>query len=147
MPLIKVHTNSKVKMRKTDNPLYERYIKPIDMSTQGYIFPSLPAPYDYVLNPGSKDTYHIEIVLPEDIVFTKVLTNDDIQRIKATPLKPVKPVQSVKPVRTRSIEVPVLAPAKPIRSREVPGPTNFLAAPGPTNFLEAPGPRIKPIRG
>lgn len=110
-------------MLKPGSPLYERYYKPIDMSTLGDIFPTLPAPYDYVLNPGSKDTYHIEIVLPRDIVFEKVKTMDDISKVKL--LKVEKP-KSI-PIRTRSVEVP-------------PGP-------GPTIFLDGPGPKAKPVRG
>ena len=44
-------------------------IKPLDMLTQGYIYPPLPAPYEYVENNHLKSDddkfYHIEIIMPK----------------------------------------------------------------------------------
>lgn len=41
------------------------FSNPIDMSTQGYIYPSLPTPYAHVPDADGSGLHHIEIVVPE----------------------------------------------------------------------------------
>lgn len=123
-------------MKKNESPLYHRYFKPYDLSTQGYIFATLPAPYDYVPNDNDENTYHIEIVIPKNLSGTMPKTMEEIDKIKMT--KPVRKVPSK----------PISAPIQPVVNRvPVKAPAQ---APSPIvnrSPVKAPGPNaLKPVR-
>ena len=84
-------------LRNYNNTLFSH---PIDLSTQGYIFPSLPTPYVYISDFDNSNMHHIEIRTP-------VLLTDYIPE----PTEPVKVKAKIKSPISRSPEL--VSPVKP----------------------------------